>query len=278
MGNHKLIQKVKENEDGTFDVISYVQLNDYLAGVVSKEMPLAWPIEALKAQAVVARSYLFARVLERKNKEYYVDSDQMDQVFQLTDSEKAYKAVKETHQVFLMDQKQNFLKAFYHSDCGGHTVPASDVWNGAIDSGTAKDPWCELRSKNKWTQKISYAEFVQTLHLSSEDFKNENSKFGNKWLKLWGVSIQKLRETFGFSNIRNSPTVVSLNQNEITFSGQGYGHGAGLCQWGTLEQARKGISYLDIIKHYYPKAILSQNTEKLASFKNLILNNISVKM
>ena len=64
-----------------YDVISVVPFDDYLAGVVSKEMPLSWPIEALKAQAVGARSYALSKIESRRSKMFHVESDQMDQVF-----------------------------------------------------------------------------------------------------------------------------------------------------------------------------------------------------
>lgn len=145
--NSKIKNIIQQKENGKFDVITIVSMNDYLAGVVSKEMPLSWPKEALKAQAVVARSYVLSRMQQRMNKSFHVESDQMDQVFSLTESKKAYEAVVETQNVFLLDQNQKVLRAFYHSDCGGQTVPANLIWPGATDTGTAKDSWCSLREK-----------------------------------------------------------------------------------------------------------------------------------
>lgn len=255
----------KENQK--FDVISIVPMEDYLAGVVSKEMPLSWPKEALKAQAVVARSYVLARMSERKNKNFYVESDQLDQVFEVTDSKKAYEAVRETENVFLMDENFKILKAFYHADCGGQTIPANLVWPGAVDSGTAVDPWCKLKNKNQWS-------FSVPIDQVTDDFEVQIRKINTKIFEVAGQSVQKLREKFGFDQIRNSPSEIQVKADQITFSGQGYGHGAGLCQWGTLAQARIGRGYLDIIKHYYPKAILSDDRRKLAKNKNDFANSL----
>ena len=273
----RVSQKIFKKENGLYDVITLVSMNDYLAGVLSKEMPLSWPEEALKAQAVVARSFLLARMSDRSQKKFHVESDQMDQVFSLTDSAKAYKAVRETENVFLMSAKNKILKAFYHSDCGGQTVPASQVWSGADDSGTAKDPWCAVRESNRWSFAVS-AEFFNQKTQALDRNELGTVYYKDRLMNYAGISLQKMREIFGFSVIRNSPLIVSADNQQIVFKGQGFGHGAGLCQWGSRYLAQKGRSYLDILKHYYPKALISDNKIKLAQFKSKLFNDLTFKM
>lgn len=242
-----------------YDVISVVPFDDYLAGVVSKEMPLSWPLEALKAQAVIARSYALSKIEQRRSKIFHVESDQMDQVFSYTDSPKALLAVKLTENVLLLDQQNRVLRAFYHADCGGQTVPASSVWPGAIDSGTATDPWCSTKSSNAWTTKLSKEDFKAKFGTEALDLK----KFKSKITTLGEVSIQKIRESFGFNSLRSPPAHVAISEDQILFQGKGYGHGAGLCQWGTLAQVRQGRSYLDVLAHYYPEAQIAQKKNRL---------------
>lgn len=267
----KIKNIIQQKDNGKFDVIAVVPLEDYLAGVVSKEMPLSWHIEALKAQAVVARSYVLSRISDRVNKAFHVESDQMDQVFSETDSKVAYQAVRETENVFLLDMNQKILKAYYHSDCGGQTLPANLVWSGAVDTGTAKDSWCENRQKNKWQFAISKSDYEKLGEQGTTE--SQIKKFKNKVFEIAGISVQKLRETFGYDQIRNAPTDVEMTEDQVIFSGQGYGHGAGLCQHGASLQAKSGRGYLDIIRHYYPKAILSDSKMKLARIKNNFLND-----
>ncbi|MFZ3231673.1 MAG: SpoIID/LytB domain-containing protein [Pseudobdellovibrio sp.] len=247
-----------------FDLIANVDFNAYLAGVVSKEMPLSWPLEALKAQAVIARSYALTKIRERQNKVFHLDTDQMDQVFAFTNSEKAKKAVSSTDQVVLKDQKNKILKAFYHSDCGGQTVPASQVWKGAYDAGTAIDPWCANRKSNEWTYEVPKEEFYQRLSIQEPEAKLEVAEnFKSKIQSLSSMeqifSVQKIREIFGFSLVRNSPTSYQETDDVVQLKGKGFGHGAGLCQWGTLAQVRLGRSYLQVLEHYYPKATVTTN-------------------
>ncbi len=265
-----------ENANGKFDIIGLFDINSYLAGVISKEMPLSWPLEALKAQAVVARSFALARISERKNKTFHLDSDQMDQVFEVSSSEKARLAVFQTAEIILKDKNNKVLKAYYHADCGGQTVPASKVWPDAIDSGTATDPWCAERKSNTWTFAISADDFNGRLGLShnendfeipvvAEAFKSKIQTLG---ISQQIFSVQKLRQIFGFTVIRNSPTTIKSIDGEIQIVGKGFGHGAGLCQWGSLAQAKLGLGFTQILQHYYPDAVLSINSLKLT--KNIV--------
>lgn len=262
-GSHIRHYEVVIKDNNKFDVIEVIPLKHYLAGVVSKEMPLAWPVEALKAQAVVARSYLFTRMNERREKLFHVDGDQMDQVFEWTDSAKAYQVVNSTEDIVLSANKK-IVKTFYHSDCGGQTLPANKVWEGAVDLGTTQDPWCQARFSNQWSFSVPVTEFQNKDVFEAGYFKNKLVRF-EEW------SIQKLRQTFGYSKIRSSPEKVEVSDGSVTFSGRGFGHGVGLCQWGSLYMAKKGRTYMDILTHYYPKAEIIKIQSILV--KNYLTNN-----
>ena len=276
--NKKLSHKnfIFKNDKNHFDIIGIYDFNSYLAGVVSKEMPLSWPLEALKAQAVIARSFALARISERKNKMFHLDTDQMDQVFAMTNSQKAQQAVQQTENIVLKDQKNKILKAFYHADCGGQTVPASQVWPDAIDSGTAVDPWCSDRKANQWSFEVAKKDFYQVVAKDNQADSyaaisvNERFKGRIQSLKILGeiFSIQKLRQLFGFSLIKNSALKLTETDDSILLSGKGFGHGVGLCQWGSLAQARLGRSYIQILEHYYPQAQIT-NPEIMLS-KNFL--------
>lgn len=274
--NNFIIKKA----NGRFDVISVLQFNDYLAGVVGNEMPQSWPLEALKAQAVVARSYALARIKERSSKIFHLDSDQNDQVFLLGRSERARAAVVETDGIVLQNHKGKVLKAYYHADCGGETVRAADVWGPyEVDSGTAKDPWCAAKKSNRWKFEIKKNDFLQASELT--DLNSQRYLFSdkNQQFQLGGVqfSAQKLREIFGFFRIRSAPNTIEINEETVKFTGQGFGHGVGLCQWGTLAQVRSGISYLRVLTHYYPKAVVVRDSAlKLSLNQPLNLDPITV--
>ncbi len=253
---------IVQNKNLKFDVIGQFDFDHYLAGVVASEMPERWPAEALKTQAIVARSFALARIQERQGRIFQLDSDQMDQVFRATESQRAYAAVINTKNIVLRNPDGKILKAFFHADCGGQTIPASKVWSTEIDTGTAVDPWCRDRKSNEWSFEIAQQKFMQQLKQGRESEAIANSFFEQKIQSLRvgeaTFSVQKLRQIFGFSQIKNSPEKLQIQDQILRLSGKGFGHGVGLCQWGTLEQAKRGATSLEIIRHYYPKALISE--------------------
>lgn len=268
---------IVKNSNQKFDMIGQFDFDHYLAGVITGEMPTKWPMEALNTQAIVARSFAMARILERQNKIFHLDADQMDQVFQSEENPRAIQAVKNTQGIVLKDQNGEILKAFFHADCGGQTVPAPKVWPGEYDAGTATDPWCKTRKSNRWSFEISEKAFFEGVKKKSALEVNEGEMFQQKiqtiFVDRFSFSIQQIRQIFGFSKIKNSPESIQLTNGKLILSGKGYGHGAGLCQWGTLEQAKRGLTSIQILKHYYPKAEIALDTSSLA-LRNTVLQKI----
>ena len=271
---------ITKKESGKFDIISVLDFNEYLSGVVASEMPRGWPLEALKVQAVVARSYALARIKERKNKVFHIESDQTDQVYNVSNVVKVKQAVAETEGIVLYDSSGAVLKAYYHSDCGGETVSATKTWGDrAIDAGTAKDPWCAQKKSNQWEFEVSKSEFKDKLGVSiieSTNYFNQR-KMQSVLIGKIQFSIQKMREIFGFNKIRSSADVLEISGDRVKIKGQGFGHGVGLCQWGALAQVKLGKTYLQIIKHYYPRAqiIKDSNYLSLNISKNINLESVS---
>jgi stage II sporulation protein D len=266
---------VIQKEQARFDLIALVEFNDYIAGVVSEEMPVSWPLEALRAQAVIARSFAVARIRERNNKYFHLDSNQADQVFSLTNNRRSQQAVFDTDGLYLTKDNGEILKAFYHADCGGQTVPANQVWGGKMfDSGTAQDPWCLLRNKNKWNFRTEISQFAAKLGVEKKwvtELGSISFKFKEQSLDFGGlqISVQKLRKLFGFSNLKSSIDQLEIQGNSVVLNGRGYGHGVGLCQWGTLSLVQSGKSYIEILKHYYPKAKLKRIRSTLAAAESV---------
>lgn len=266
--NNIVVKKANQK----FDLISQFEFDHYLAGVVANEMPTKWPMEALNTQAIVARSFALARIHERQDQVFHLDADQMDQVFQSSENPRALQAVRNTENVVLKNQNGEILKAFFHADCGGQTVPAPQVWPGEYDAGTAIDSWCQARKSNQWSYEISEQDFLKSIQKKQVSEINEGEFFQQKIQTVLvdrvSFSIQQLRQIFGFSKIKNSPEIVQFSDGKIVLSGKGFGHGAGLCQWGTLEQAKRGFTSIQILKHYYPKAEIALESLGLAQMKS----------
>ncbi|MCB0350635.1 MAG: SpoIID/LytB domain-containing protein, partial [Bdellovibrionales bacterium] len=130
-----------------FDLISELDLEYYLKGVLPSEMPVQWPRESLKAQAVAARSYAMSIMAERSREPYHVDDTTHHQVFHLENyagadlaaREKVEAAIAGTKGVYLTHSNGDPYKTFFHSDCGGSTEEPKFVWAVGEKNGTVKD-------------------------------------------------------------------------------------------------------------------------------------------
>jgi stage II sporulation protein D len=248
------------NQDDEKSEIKIVNFEDYIAGVISKEMPLSWPIEALKAQAVVARNFALFKMGTRQNNSYDLRNDIWDQVFFPTTNSKALQAAKETRTVRLTDELGKTVKTFFHADCGGQTVPAWAVWPGSKSYGVAQDSFCKKRSRSQWSYTVDRAGFM----VDTTNEKIKAQKFRSKWVSMAQLTMNEIRKTFGFDLIRSHPDEIKIDEDKIVFSGRGYGHGVGLCQWGAMEMARQGYTFKQILAHYYPKAFVEDSASRIA--------------
>ena len=257
-----------------FDVIASLSLRDYLIGVVAHEMSPKWPLETLKAQSVAARSYTLKTREERKTKPWHVEATVEDQVFRdpsmRTDLAAVRKAVLETDGTVLLDAKRRTLKAFYHADCGGQTQSSAAVWGGGVDTGTAVDPQCPSGPRSRWTYRIKARDFLQRLAIKGErllgleplpQIMAAKTRPDRLRLRLADsqdieMNANDLRLKVGSTQLKSTRFSMKRDGDELVFQGQGFGHGVGLCQWGSRHLGQQGFSYEKILVHYYPKALL----------------------
>ncbi len=244
---------LQESADGQIDVIGVVPMEEYVFSVLASEMPLTWPMETLKAQAVAIRSYTEAILRDRQGRSFHVESSVLDQVYKKISRhenralfEKAREAVRETEGIFLV-KGPRVLKAFYHSDCGGQTVAAGSVWaqEKGNDAGVATDEGCPLNPMAQWRYRLPKARFVSLV----KDF-------------LGDIRSNSFRQVLGFMNLRSTNFKMRDQGEDVEFVGKGFGHGVGMCQWGSRALGLKKYSYQRILKHYYPLAglkIISEN-------------------
>ena len=270
------------------DLIASMNIEDYVRGVLPAEMPANWPLEALKAQAVAARTFALFRKAsrERVKAAYDLEADVMDQVFlmplksgPMTDKNdqkrlNVERAVNETRGLLLQDRKAHLFAAYFHADCGGQTEDARTVWGDAPNTGTAIDGACPISPHAKWNFALSSKEITKklisliygksALMLVSLDPMNRSASGRIQNLKFtWSdgtisvLSAHQFRMALGHEQLKSTNFEVSQLENGLfQFSGKGFGHGVGLCQWGSRHLAQNGMGFKDILHHYYPKAQL----------------------
>lgn len=257
------------------DVVGVMPLEEYVVGVLASEMPLSWPLETLKAQAVAARSYALAVMEERKDKPFHLESSILDQVFRhvLAEDEndplikKAVQAVRETQGLKLYTADgRHVLKAFFHSDCGGKTTTAKNVWNTSVNSGVTTDSSCPTNPRAHWKLALDKQELsrrlgvkdvlkLELVKIPSEDrVKAVRVAFNDSSEKI--ISANDFRQKLGFQDLRSSLFDLKKMGDQFLFEGRGYGHGVGLCQWGSRVLGQQGRNYKQILTHYYPLARL----------------------
>lgn len=254
-------------KNGSVDVIGVLKMEDYLRGVLPHEMPLVWPIEALKAQAVVARSFTKKQMIARKDNPYHLDSTVSDQMYRYSASlnkkekENLELALKETKDEVLENNQGLAMKALYHADCGGQTEKASQVWGQKEVEFSVKDSLHSSPYSN-WEYKISAQDlkeklkidFIpQALNISSESLSDRALQMEMVGLsKTEKISSQEFRRLVGYSKLKSTKFQVQKINEEFLFKGSGFGHGVGMCQWGSKSLAKSGMNYKDILKHYFP--------------------------
>lgn len=261
--------------DQNFDIIAELELEQYLVGVLAKEMPSNFPIEAFKAQAIASRSYAMKKILISKNKPYDLESGVADQMFEyLSGNDKIRSAVRQTRNIVLENQNGRLHSVYYHADCGGHTEEPSEVWGNSEKIGTVVDESCPFESHSSWNFSISKIELTARLRVilqlgeaqvvAIEEF--ENTKSGRKKSLRFVlddrttriISGQELRNILGFEKLKSTLFAFDKRGADFVFAGRGHGHGVGMCQWGARHLALGGDVYPVILKHYFPQAKLAR--------------------
>ncbi|WMJ79665.1 stage II sporulation protein D [Clostridium sp. MB40-C1] len=264
--------------------IKTMNIEEYVMGVVAGEMPANFHPEALKAQAVAARTYglahleKFGAAKKAKSTEgdvndtiafqvYMNKQDRMDSWPQKYAQEywnKLKVAVEETEGEVLAYDNKLVMAPYYFSTSSGKTEDAVDVFGKDIPYLKSVDsPGEEEANKYKSQFRYTYNDFINNLSsivssskLTPSTLKDqikilERSKGGSvKQIKIVDKNISgaKFRSLFGLSSSNFS---IEFEQNSICINCTGYGHGVGMSQWGAYSMAKQGGKYKDILKHYY---------------------------
>ncbi|MDD4570292.1 MAG: SpoIID/LytB domain-containing protein [Tepidanaerobacteraceae bacterium] len=155
--------------NGNIQVVNELGLEEYLYGVLPKEVPLGWPEEVLKAQAVAARTYTVANLSKWQKYSFDIDSNSSDQIYQGFDVENANtnRAVDETRGEVLYFEGKPII-AFYHSDSGGQTENCQDVFGSDLPYLQSVDDLFYANSPNsKWEVQLSLNDISKKVNLST---------------------------------------------------------------------------------------------------------------
>lgn len=244
---------------GVLTVVNFVGLEDYVKGVVPNEIPASWPLEALKAQAVCARTYVAAN--QNKYRQYGFDmtNDTYCQVYRGLNgaNETTDRAVDETAGLFVRYEGKLCSVAYFAAD-GGATEDSENVWSDTVIPYLrgVKDPYeadidfyCKSWSvtvPRSQTGDISVTNTpignVMTVTANGQTYSKDNVR---TFLKNVGVTYTS----------RHFTVTYNASDDTYTISGGGYGHNLGMSQWGAYSMAKvHNQSFEDIIRFYFTGA------------------------
>ena len=251
-----------------FSVINEIDLESFVAGVLGSEMMPSWNEEALRAQAVTARTYALYKKKKRRDEVYHLDMLELAYRGMAGETTRLNKIVQETKGV-VMVYNWNIFPAYFHSTCGGHTEDSNHVFGkDSIPplSGVVCN-YCNNSKYSRWSTDINKSDIEKRLRESNIYVSNINTiktldpGVGNHGSRVEIISANGSKEmnandfrllvgpNYLYSTAFNSRN----NGKSITFSGRGWGHGVGLCQYGAQAMAEKGFKWTAILEYYYPK-------------------------
>ncbi|WP_117237502.1 SpoIID/LytB domain-containing protein [Thermus sediminis] len=247
-------------QEGRLLVVNLVLLEDYLLGVLPGEMPEGFPMEALKAQAVAARTFAVYRLNPRAP--YDLCPDVHCQVYQGLSAERPrhQEAVAATRGQVLSFGGQA-ISALYHADSGGMTAGSEEVFQRALpylrprpDPYTRMQPWRLLVSPTQAQRALLSLGLAPRGQDPPQVLERSPSGRASR-VRLLGVEVrgpeaQRLLRLMGLPS-----ALVDFQGFEAV--GQGAGHGVGLSQWGARGMAEAGFGYREILGHYFPGTFLS---------------------
>jgi stage II sporulation protein D len=250
---------------GTLLLINISDIEKYISGVVLAEGGTGHNIEFFKAQAIIARTYMYKYYTKHIIDKYNVCDDTHCQVFSGISTDSVLnKAVYETRGLVILDSGNELITAAFHSNCGGETSTSDDVWiSGHNYLKPVTDPYCTSSRSATWTKsftkdawisymsKIGYKGSVQDPSVFNFDQK---TRLTNYTSGSFTVPLKTIRTDL---NLRSTFFSVKVEGDSVILYGKGYGHGVGLCQEGAMTMALKGYRYKDIINFYYARVSIS---------------------
>lgn len=247
--------------------INNVDLEQYLYSVVGAEAVSTWPIEALKAQAVAARSYALYKRKTESNSLYDVDTTIGTQVYKGLDTEytTTHEAVNSTAGQ-IMTYNNSVILAAFHSSSGGHTENVEDIWTSPLPYLRGVIDYDQESPVFEWNKDFTLSQFSNLLGIGVGSIKTmipEEVTPQGRVVKMKIVGDRGETEVTGAKirqvlDLRSTLFRIQASGDRISVHGRGFGHGLGLSQWGAYHLAKQGVDYYRILAHYYQNARLSQ--------------------
>ena len=247
------------------------KLENYVIGVVAAEMPATFSIEALKAQAVAARTFSYKKLINNKidinnltsdkGQAYYTKEDMKSSWKESFNEyyDKISKAVLSTKGE-VITYNGDIINSYYFSLSNGKTENSSNVFGEAKYLVSVDSPWDVNNKSYSIDTSISKDAFKKTINIKDNIYINDIKRTSTNHVeyiiinnrKYTGVEFRKL------FNLRSTDFNIDINDNEVIINTKGYGHGVGMSQYGANSMAKEGKTYDEIIKYYYQGVMINK--------------------
>jgi SpoIID/LytB domain protein len=260
-----------------------LSIEDYVVGVLSVEASVEDEAEALKAQAIVSRTYALKNLGRHAGEGFDLCSNTHCQQYVGDDSrvsEKTRRAVADTAGAVLRDASGRPADAYFHAACGGFTANFSSLWGkpGPSYLRGVRDDYCRTMPNYEWTDEIAAPQLAKAL--ASDPITDAGSRIDDivvtrkdatgraEIISIEGERRRHVRgwefklivgRALGWNVLKSSRFSVSRKGSSFIFRGSGFGHGLGLCQNGAHVMARRGSTSTEILNHYFPGARLPES-------------------
>jgi stage II sporulation protein D len=281
---------------GHLALVDQIPLEDYLRGVLPSEIPTSFEPEALRAQAIAARTYAIM-VWGRHRQDGYDLCDLPHCQAYLGvegESRRTDSAVSQSAGLIVTYQHKP-IYAVYHDSCGGRTAGNETAWQGSdplpylrpVLDGNGAGAFCDRSPRAVWTRQIPQAKVAASLARSgvsapisaiepvSRDENGRPQGFiirgseGDVTIKA-GVLRDAVNRALGPAGLPSADFTAAPNGDLLVFAGRGNGHGVGLCQWGANAMAKAGHTAAAILTHYYSGVTVEPvSTEVIARLNHL---------
>lgn len=264
------IVDILRQRDMTLLVVNHIELERYLYGVLPYEVPRDWPEGMLEVQAILARSYALFKKMEKGKEDYDVTATVLSQHYGGREKEiwRVRRAVDRTKGKVLTYQGTLF-PTFYHSTCGGHTEDAvvANLWkkklfplHGVPCFYCTHSPfyrWKRLFSLEDVAFRLRRAGYsVEKIHRLRPQGRTLSGRIQNVVVEHEKGKTTLPATTFRLAisptDLRSLKCRWTVKEGRVAFKGFGWGHGAGLCQWGARGMVDRGFSVREILSFYYP--------------------------
>ena len=258
--------------EGYLQPVNKISIDKYITGVIETEGGSSAPLEFYKAQAILIRTYALKNIYRHSGSGYSLCDAVHCQAYKGKSRQNnlIFEAAEKTKGMVLVDKNNKLITTPYHSNCGGMTSNASDVWQKDLPYLRAvRDPFCTQSTSARWSRRIKISEWenylkkngisIRKYHTYNYNLKQPSRQ---KYYRLDGqqILLTKIRDDW---NLKSTYFSITEDGSTLVFEGRGFGHGTGLCQEGAIEMARVGYKYTDILHFYFHNvriAIYNNNT------------------